>query len=166
MSVFNHSLIINVIITDKSWSVPCREERSLGPCGGVCMCQTPVDLSHRAPMMTVSSLNPPQAKGQMAPSTVGRRRVHMCDFHTPTESEHWTEPSRTHTQGLFTPRYHVSTRQTALGIFMSLAFEYKEDHIVSELAVKVEHVTLVTLIRTWLLHKLRSHTRDTWHRLL
>lgn len=35
--------------------------------------------------MMVSSLNPPQAKGQMAPFLVGRRCVHMCEFHTPTE---------------------------------------------------------------------------------
>lgn len=29
-----------------------------------------------------------QAKGQMAPCSVGRKCVHMCEFHTPTEREH------------------------------------------------------------------------------
>lgn len=43
--------------------------------------------SHRDGKWQVSSLNPPHAKGQMAPFSVGRS-VHMCEIHTPTEGEH------------------------------------------------------------------------------
>lgn len=55
----------------------------------ICMCE--MSMQSWRSQMTVSSLNPAQAKGQMAPVSVGRRCVHMCEFHTPTKREHWTQ---------------------------------------------------------------------------
>ncbi len=69
------------------------------PTFNICMCET--GMQSRRRQMTVSSLNPPRAKGQMAPFSAGRRCVHMCEFHTPTEREHQTQPSDAITQDIF-----------------------------------------------------------------
>lgn len=61
----------------------------------ICMCE--MSMQSWRSQMTVSSLIPAQAKGQMAPFSVGRRCVHMCEFHTPTKREHWTQPWDTDT---------------------------------------------------------------------